>query len=85
MPNPTPLELAFAISDSLPAELSYSGSETYRVTARTDLSPIDGAGEGPFAFAVTIDGAEGSYTVVVARTEGLSAVENGKRSVSFEV
>jgi hypothetical protein len=85
--QPSAQQIAFAILASLPQQISYSGSDEWRILATTSLTPVDGDGGAPFATAITIQGAQTSFTMVIAATEDLSPLDDMRweRSVAFEV
>ena len=86
MKIPTPLQIASAIQGSLPAEISYSGSDVWEVHSMMSLSPLDGDGGAPFAMTIKIEGVPSTFTLVIAHTEDLSERDDMRltRSVEFE-
>lgn len=85
MTQPTAQQVAFAILDCLPNEISYSGSEQWSINDSSDLTPIDGDGGAPFAVEIFIEGK--SFTIAVAASEDVNPEDDMRRerSISFEV
>lgn len=89
--QPTAQQVAFAIFASLPTEISYSGSDRFRVNYRGSLTPIDGDGGAPFATEIVINGKP--FTLVVAASEDVNGTlkpvgtrfQETERSISFEI